>query len=122
MSGRLGQPLPPEAGDTPYFGSLYTYDNSNELCNYTRNSGQCSLTCSHSRNSCHYGGSSGSQGALAVDFGNESNGDAIIQAAGSCGVPSSKARCENAAGVNVGCAAGSGATHVHISTLICDSN
>lgn len=57
-----------------------------------------------------------------MDFGNELIGANIIQAAIACGVPSGKARCENAAGVNVGCSSGSGATHVHVSAASCDAN
>ena len=103
-------------------GSQYTFDNSYELCNYTRGQKTCTTSCSHAVNSCHYGGRTGSQGALAVDFGNELIGANIIQAATACGVPSGKARCENAAGKNVGCALGSGANHVHVSASICDAN
>ena len=103
-------------------GSQYTYDTSYELCNYTRGQRSCTASCSHAVNSCHYGGRTGSQGALAVDFGNELIGANITQAAIACGVPSGKARCENAAGVNVGCASGSGATHVHVSAASCDAN
>ncbi len=102
-------------------GSQFTYDNSFELCNYSRGQRTCS-SCSHAVNSCHYGGRTGNQGALAVDFGNEAIGNQIVQAAQQCGVPSGKARCENAAGVNVGCAPGSGATHVHVSAPSCDAN
>lgn len=103
-------------------GSQYTYDNSYELCNYTRGQRTCSTSCSHAVNSCHYGGRTGSQGALAVDFGNELIGANIVQAAIACGVPSGKARCENPAGANVSCAPGSGANHVHVSTASCDAN
>ncbi|MEK7645516.1 MAG: putative Ig domain-containing protein [Patescibacteria group bacterium] len=101
-------------------GSQFTYDNSYELCNYTRGQRTCTAKCSHAVNSCHYGGKTGSQGSLAVDFGNDAIGDSIIQAAVSCGVPSAKARCENAAGARVNCVGG-GATHVHISALSCDA-
>ncbi len=103
-------------------GSEYTFDNSYELCNYTRGQRSCTASCSHAVNSCHYGGKTGTQGSLAVDFGNEVIGANIIQAAVACGVPSGKARCENAAGVNVSCASGSGATHVHVSAASCDAN
>ncbi len=103
-------------------GSQYTFDNSYELCNYARGQRSCTTSCSHAVNSCNYGGKTGTQGSLAVDFGNELIGANIIQAAISCGVPSTKARCENAAGVNVGCASGSGTTHVHVSAASCDAN
>ena len=102
-------------------GSQFTYDQSYELCNYTRGQATCTSSCSHTTNSCHYGGRSGNQGALAVDFGNQAIGDSIIQAAIGCGVPSAKARCENAAGVRVACV-GAGATHVHISAASCNAN
>jgi hypothetical protein len=103
-------------------GSQFTFDNSFELCNYTRGQRTCTTSCSHAVNSCHYGGRTGTEGSLAVDFGNEAIGDSIIQAAVSCGVSGSKARCENAAGINVGCSSGSGATHVHVSAASCDAN
>ncbi|MBI2062496.1 MAG: putative Ig domain-containing protein [Candidatus Yanofskybacteria bacterium] len=103
-------------------GSQFTFDDNFELCNYTRGQKSCTTSCSHTVNSCHYGGRAGNQGALAVDFGNELIGDNIIQAAIACGVPSGKARCENPAGVNVGCAPGSGANHVHVSAASCDAN
>ncbi len=46
---------------------IYTYENDNELCNYTRGQEVCGF-CAHRVNSCHYGGPNGSNGALAVDF------------------------------------------------------
>ena len=116
-------PEPVEAarrgGQSPPYGKSL---NSHELCNYTRGQRSCTTSCSHAVNSCHYGGKTGSEGALAVDFGNQAIGDRIIQAAIACGVPSNKARCENVAGKNVGCASGSGANHVHISAASCDAN
>jgi hypothetical protein len=107
--------------------SIATYDQSHDSCNYTRGNPVCdtSGTCSHTRNSCHYGGSTGTQGALAVDYGISSApdktavGNAIIQAAIRCGSNSTKARCENSSGVRVDCSA---ATHVHISAPACDRN
>jgi hypothetical protein len=99
-------------------GSIYTIDQSNPVCNYTRGQTTCSTRCSHSQNSCHYGGDNGSQGALAVDFGNEVNGDAIIAAAKSCG--SGSARCEDSSGNTVACKPGSGATHVHVNAASCN--
>lgn len=123
IARELGQQLPPEGGVSPYYGSMYTYDHSALLCNYTRGQRICTPpSCSHAVNSCHYGGRTGTQGSLAVDFGNELKGDTIIQAAIDCGVPASKARCENAAGKNVGCTPGSGANHIHIGTSTCDAN
>jgi hypothetical protein len=102
-------------------GEISTFDKSYELCNYTRGAKTCTSKCSHTVNSCHYGGHSGNQGALAVDFGNETIGNQIIQAATqSCGAKS--ARCENAAGANVSCSSGSGANHVHVTAASCDAN
>ena len=97
-------------------GSIFTIDQSRPLCNYTRGQNICGA-CSHSTNSCHYGGRNGSQGALAVDFGNEVIGERIISVAASCGAKS--ARCENASGQQVACSA---ASHVHVNSRSCDSN
>ncbi len=49
---------------------MYTYDRDHNTCNYTRGDAMCDAQgkCSHSRNSCHYGGASGTDGAEAVDF------------------------------------------------------
>ncbi len=51
-------------------GSILTYDEKHSVCNYTRGQKICG-NCSHTACSCHYGGKSGQQGALAVDIGNE---------------------------------------------------
>ena len=48
--------------------NLWTYDNDHDTCNYTRGKKLCETTCSHSENSCHYGGTDGHEGALAVDL------------------------------------------------------
>jgi hypothetical protein len=101
-------------------GEESTFDKSHPLCNYTRGNPVCGA-CSHAVNSCHYGGKSGSQGSLGIDFGEEKSGDKIIQAAIACGVPSGKARCENGSGARVSCS-DTGATHIHISETSCDSN
>ncbi len=102
-------------------GSVFTYDNSHPSCNYTRGNRTCDSSCSHAVNSCHYGGATGSQGSLAVDFGNEKNGDKIIQAANACGAKSGGARCENSSGTNVACSDAS-ADHVHVTAGSCDRN
>lgn len=119
MAGKLEQTMPSEGGSNHFYGSLYTYDQSSVLCNYTRADKHCDASCSHAANSCHYGGKTGTEGSLAVDFGNEEKGDTIIQAALACEAKSG--RCENAAGVAVSCASSS-ATHVHISSKSCDAN
>ena len=46
---------------------IYTYEQSNDLCNYTRGNSVCG-TCQHRVNSCHYGGQAGTAGSLGVDF------------------------------------------------------
>lgn len=100
-------------------GSIATID-SVEMCNYTRANGQCGVTCNHSPNSCHYGGSNGSNGAKAVDYGNEKMyGDAIIQAAYACGAKPGGARCENSAGRTLPCS-DPAANHVHVTSASCD--
>lgn len=43
---------------------IYTYERTNPLCNLTKGDSVCG-TCQHTVNSCHYGGTQGSQ---AVDF------------------------------------------------------
>lgn len=98
-------------------GSEFTFDQSHSKCNFTRGNAVCDTSCSHTVNSCHYGGSSGSNGSLAVDFGNEAIGDDIIAAASKCNA--GFARCENDDGQGVPC---SSATHVHVSTQSCDGN
>lgn len=99
-------------------GDVATID-SIELCNYTRGAKTCTISCNHTLNSCHYGGATGSEGALAVDFGNEIDGNQIINAAMACGAKS--ARCENSSGATVPCG-GPPATHVHVNAASCDRN
>ena len=100
-------------------GSEATYDVSHPLCNYTRGEKTCDSVCSHAVNSCHYGGRTGTTGARAVNFGNETIGDQIIQAARDCG--SKSPRCLNAQSVTVACSSAS-ATIVYVNTTTCDSN
>lgn len=102
-------------------GEISTFDKHVRLCNLTRGNPVCSATCSHAVNSCHYGGASGSTGAMAVDYGNELIGDAIIRAANQCGATGGRARCEDASGHAVACT-NTSATHVHISSPSCDAN
>jgi hypothetical protein len=116
-------------GAVSFSAPTFTYDQSHPTCNFTRGFSACdpSQTCSHARNSCHYGGRSGNDGSKGVDFAIiGSAAQQIIDAAYSkCGLPKSgyaKARCEAASGVMVPCSAGGGATHVHISTASCDAN
>lgn len=46
---------------------LFTYEQSNPLCNLTHGVSVCGI-CAHGQYSCHYGGQNGSQGAMAVDY------------------------------------------------------
>lgn len=123
IAGKTGKAVPTaEGGVNTFYGSMYTYD-SKAICNYTRGDKHCLATsgkCAHAVTSCHYGGKTGTAGSLAIDFGNEANGNIIIEAAEDCGAKS--ARCENALGRNVSCTAGSGANHIHISSTSCDAN
>jgi hypothetical protein len=114
IAQETGRALPPEGGSNSFYGSLFTYDHTHPICNYTRGERICG-PCSHSVHSCHYGGSIGTDGALAADFGNENNGNIIIKAALKCGAQS--ARCENSNGKSVECNAG--ADHVHVSAPGC---
>ncbi len=102
-------------------GEISTFDKSVRLCNLTRGKPICSLQCSHAINSCHYGGGRGTAGALAVDYGNQVNGDAIIRAANQCGATGIDARCENNAGIQKACTDPE-ATHVHVNHPECDKN
>ncbi len=108
-------------GGNPNLGSVNTFDHDFPDCNLTRGQTVCSLVCSHAINSCHYGGAKGTTGALAVDYGNEGIGDAIIHAANVCGATGFHARCENAAGDFKACNDPQ-ATHVHVSAPTCDRN
>jgi hypothetical protein len=57
-------------------GQIYTYDITHDTCNYTRGNPVCDTECSHSssrRPSCHYGGTTGSNGAEAVDYNARDN-------------------------------------------------
>jgi len=98
----------------------HTYDETYPLCNTTRGIPICEPACSHATSSCHYGGSTGSTGALAVDFvGVGSQGAAVLQAARDSGIALKRATCENSSGTAVPCTE-VGATHVHISLGSCD--
>ncbi len=111
----------------------YTVDESHPLCNYTRGNPTTdpnNTTCSHTVNSCHYGGRTGSNGAEAVDYGRSQfvragvNSAEILQkilnASIECGAKS--ARCESSSPARtVDCSAPQ-ATHVHVNTKGCDAN
>jgi len=95
-------------------GSIFTYENRNPSCNYTR--GQDSLeplcgVCIHTQFSCHYGGREGTSGSLAVDFGlgdarNNALYTAVTNAATAC---------------NAGFILDEG-DHLHVSTTSCDTD
>lgn len=73
------------------------------------NTAQCGgKSCAHSCRSCHYGGGTSQNKSMAVDFGDEWNKVAIMDAARKCGVPSSKIIDEG--------------NHIHISTAECPRN
>ncbi len=118
-------------------GSIFTYEQSNQLCNYTKGRTVCG-GCQHAENSCHYGGSpnnpEGNQGALAIDWGfawlnqrarndeelrklKQKLGKALENAAKACGGVKS-VRCESGS-KTVGCES---ADHVHMSIVGCDRN
>lgn len=102
-----------------------TYENKNPLCNYTRgNEGDvCTPDCAHALNSCHYGGATGTQGSLAVDYAVVgAKAQAIVDAAKGCGAKQPiGARCEDGGGNFVSCMSPS-ATHVHVTEASCDKN
>lgn len=115
-----------QAGKTLGYGSIFTYEQTNTLCNYTRGAPTCGK-CAHSINSCHYGGSVGTQGAEAIDYGlsflgtnnatKKDYGDQLINTAVNvCGANPSGTRCENNLGQGVDC---SQATHIHVNTQDC---
>ncbi|HTY39479.1 MAG TPA: hypothetical protein VMC43_00070 [Candidatus Paceibacterota bacterium] len=56
-------------------GSVFTFDQTHDSCNYTRGNPMCDPKgiCSHGVGSCHYGGTCGTNGAIAADVGLGSN-------------------------------------------------
>ena len=117
-------------------GNIATFEETNAICNYTRGLDILESSCGqcvHTQYSCHYGGTNGSTGAKAVDFGgmpgagNEGTiGPQILQSAQICrqslGLAQFKrATCENTSGVAVACS-NAGADHVHISLGTCDTD
>jgi len=89
---------------------IYTYEQTNNTCNYTRGVATCG-GCAHSINSCHYGGSSGTQGSEAADFnaldGKEQELYQKIRAlSGKCGLGYILFETD----------------HTHVSTQACDGN
>ena len=119
-------------------GEISSFDKSNTLCNYTRGQRTCTPTCSHTVNSCHYGGSAGRTGSYAVDFGGSPGtgnegviGPQILQAAAACSaelnIPLKRSTCEAATAVTPGgdnavpCA-DPRATHAHITIAKCEQD
>lgn len=105
---KIGQNIPSEWESNNFYGSVFTYDHDHSSCNFTRGQNTCSSKCSHKAFSCHYGGYSGNNGALAIDFGNENNFEKIKGAAIACGTPENKILNEG--------------DHIHISHSSCDSS
>jgi len=104
-------------------GREFTIDENSPLCNYTRGQNICGKKCSHTINSCHYGGAKGTTGARAVDFANKKDAQRIVNAAKSdkCWKYVKSARCEDNSGNILDCSNDS-RTHVHISTKSCDKS
>jgi hypothetical protein len=106
-------------------GSIYTYEVSNPLCNYTKGRPVCGR-CAHTINSCHYGGSpsnpEGNKGALAIDWGfgwlrdyeKPYAGAVLDQAARTCGA---KGGFCDKGGERVNCLY---ADHYHMTVRGCD--
>ncbi len=96
---------------------LYSYERTNTACNYTRGNAVCGA-CAHATNSCHYGGSNGTNGSLAIDFNasnTSANGEqqlynAIRARATACNInnPDQRIRFET--------------NHTHVSTNNCSGN
>jgi len=80
-----GYDMPKEGESNEFYGSVFTWDHDYYPCNFTRGRPVCSSKCSHSINSCHYGGATG-VGAMAVDFGTDfiNHQEVIIRAAYEC--------------------------------------
>jgi hypothetical protein len=89
-------------------GTVYTYENSNDTCNYTHGVPSCGK-CAHGQYSCHYGGGLG-QGAMAADFNSRGSEAALC------------ARVRARQGVcrgNVICQSAGHFDHTHVSTASC---
>lgn len=113
----------------PFGGTVYTYEVSRDVCNYTKGREVCG-SCAHTTNSCHYGGSptnpSGNQGALAIDWGLAWLSDAatravaanaVIQSGQDCGSSLFKSAFCDSGGRRVPCIQ---ASHVHMAVAGCD--
>lgn len=85
--------------DSQYIGNLEACDGF---------SCPISPKCAHSCQSCHYGGGTGINKSLAVDFGDEANKEFLTKAAKECGVLDSHIIDEG--------------NHIHISTNDCPKN
>ncbi len=102
-------------------GEISTFDKSYNICNFTR--ARSCRPCSHSTNSCHYGGSSGTEGALAIDFGGrlggggEPDGQAIVDSALACGAKAAK--CDGKGIFYPNCL-DTNVDHVHVTVKGCD--
>ena len=53
-----------------YLGREFIFDDDYPVCNFTRGERICSQNCAFLEYSCHYGGESGQNGALAIEYEN----------------------------------------------------
>lgn len=88
---------------------IYSYENSNPACNYTRGQSTCG-SCQHAVYSCHYGGRSGTQGSEGVDFNSKGSEQELYNR-----INALKSRC------NFGYILFE-TDHTHVSTQACDGN
>lgn len=108
----------PQAANLIDAGQIFTYEQSNQLCNYTRGNEICGA-CAHTVNSCHYGGSNGRRGSLAVDFNalNPSeNGELLLNSH----LNNIRAAC-NFGGIRFE-QTSANSWHTHVSTQSCSGN
>jgi len=106
IEGRVGRSL----------GRIYTVDESHPFCNFTRGATTCG-PCSHTINSCHYGGSTGTQGAEAADIpGLMDIGADVVNAARLCGAR--EHWCETN-GIRIPDSQCPSGDHVHVSSPNC---
>jgi hypothetical protein len=96
---------------------IFTYEQTNDACNYTRGQAICG-SCAHSLDSCHYGGSTGTSGAEAVDYNAIDSSQAGEQALFNA-INALRSSC------NIGFVLfeqTNGGWHTHVSTATCSGN
>lgn len=90
-------------------GRISSISDSNFIGNLGAcNVSPCPANCAHGCGSCHYGGGTGGNKSLAVDFGDENNKLPLIGAAQACGIGSGHIIDEG--------------NHIHVSTNDCPKN